>query len=250
MGDYLSDDEKGGMLRNPHTPAPEWSRGRTFDRPLSESAGEVAGAAPAAPACAVCFSASHGPPVYTERATPPHTPPNFRRSIICWRVMQCAHALCERFLGGSLAIYHFVCARLSIFHFARSCFGSSVRPFTPSAVHLFPFMGGVVTGAHPLLLYPLQRHSERGSFDRLCVRDPFCVSCRHGRTRGLSALYSGRSSATSIACVFVDARTFPPPSLVWRGFFSQSAPPNLALVCALGRPFSPGCWYPAHRFLV
>ena len=70
-GDYLCDDEEGGMIRNPKTPVPDWGRGRTFAHPLSESGGEVEEAAPAAPACAVCFSASHGPLVYTERAPRP-----------------------------------------------------------------------------------------------------------------------------------------------------------------------------------
>ena len=71
IDDYLSDDEEGGVLRNPQTPAPDWGRGGTFDHPLSESDGAVEEAAPAAPAGAVCFSASHGPLVYTERAPPP-----------------------------------------------------------------------------------------------------------------------------------------------------------------------------------
>ena len=78
IDDYLSDDEEGDMLRNPQTPAPDWSRGGKFEHPLSESDGEVEEAAPAAPACAVCFSASHGPLVYPERA--PH--PRFRCSIL------------------------------------------------------------------------------------------------------------------------------------------------------------------------
>ena len=53
MGDYISDDEDGAMLQNPQAPAPDWSRGRTLDHPLSESDGEVEEASPASPACAV-----------------------------------------------------------------------------------------------------------------------------------------------------------------------------------------------------
>ena len=67
MNDYLSDDEEGRALRNPQTPAPDWSRGGTFEHPLSESDGEAEESAPAAPTCAVCFSASHRPLVYTKR---------------------------------------------------------------------------------------------------------------------------------------------------------------------------------------
>ena len=104
MVDYLSDDEGGGTLLAPQTPAPDWSIGGTFDHPPSDSGGEAEEAAPASPACAVCFSASHGPLVYTERAPMPH----FRCSIFCLWVIQCAHALCERFLGGSLALYRYI----------------------------------------------------------------------------------------------------------------------------------------------
>ena len=78
IDDYLSDDEEGGVLRNPQTPAPDWGRGGEFEHPLSESGGGVEEAAPASPACAVRFSASHGPLVYRERAPPPR----FRRSIL------------------------------------------------------------------------------------------------------------------------------------------------------------------------
>ena len=69
MVDYLSDDEGGGTLLAPQTPAPDWSIGGTFDHPPSDSGGEAEEAAPASPACSVCFSASHGPLVYTEWAT-------------------------------------------------------------------------------------------------------------------------------------------------------------------------------------
>ena len=78
MDDYLSDDEEGDVLRNPQTPAPDWSRGGEFEHPLSESGGEVEEAAPASPACAVRFSASRGTLVYTERAPRPR----FRCSIL------------------------------------------------------------------------------------------------------------------------------------------------------------------------
>ena len=53
MDDYLSDDEDGGALQNPQTPAPNWSLGRTLERPLSDSGGEAEETAPAAPVCAV-----------------------------------------------------------------------------------------------------------------------------------------------------------------------------------------------------